>query len=267
MTERFLRSPWLWVFRPISTIRSSGYPQFQHLWKSFGTFLSPQITTEITVLHSVLSSLARYKYLSLLSFNLIFTLLFFFLYLFSSSFFSVCPNDVSAHTNHINLSSFTHFNVFHESSNRGIYTILDSLLLFLFLTHIVCLGHLSDLWHSASSSTFLPICLIFFHWQFWEWFRLSYKENWPGIYPTDDISAAELNFMMFSSFFSFISVCLMLSASNISNYLQFPNSPSVLNLSWFDSSVSSVISFFQFWSWAFFYANFHSYILVLYSCW
>ena len=55
---------------------------------------------------------------------------------------------------------------------------------------------------------------------------MSYEGKWPSFYPFDKISAAEFAFKQFSqSFdvlfchFSFISTCLMVSASSISKYL------------------------------------------------
>ena len=100
----------------------------------------------------------------------------------------------------------------------------------------------------ASSPTFLSSSLFleFFPYPLQNWSRVSYKRQSSGVYFFDKIPTAELYFEKFSSssevfiFFSFISTCLRLSASNNPKFLQFSFSLSVLILSRFSSSFPSV---------------------------
>ena len=100
------------------------------------------------------------------------------------------------------------------------------------------------------------VCLLvnwsaFLLWIFQERSRISYKGYCTGVYPFDEVSAAELGFQKFSRFseslflfFSFISASLMLYASNIPKYLQVIFSPSDLILSWSNNFFSTIICLF-----------------------
>ena len=76
---------------------------------------------------------------------------------------------------------------------------------------------------SCSSVVIFFGCFFFFS----ELFRVSYNKDSSNIYSFDEISAAVFGFekfsrssgALFSHFFSFVSACLMVSASNIPMYL------------------------------------------------
>ena len=112
----------------------------------------------------------------------------------------------------------------------------------------VCSCHLSDVKHCASSWVFL------FSSQFV--LPLSTSRIVPKYLTRRSAkvfiplmkflfnSLVSISFLLLGysfRFFSFISTCLMVSASSIPKYLQVPFSPIVLTLSWFVSSILSVI--------------------------
>ena len=80
--------------------------------------------------------------------------LFFFPFRFSSYCWSADPWVVSDVSGHCNESIYAFYAVF-ETTYRCINTIFNVLFLFLFLTHIVCLYHLENVWPYTKSLVFL----------------------------------------------------------------------------------------------------------------
>ena len=104
---------------------------------------------------------------------------------------------------------------------------------------------------------------------------VHYNDYCPDVYLFDEISATELGFeklsrsseVLFSYFFSFISVCFMMLASSIPKNMYFSFSLSVLILPLFGSSIPSAVSLFtlHYQHETFFNTKFYSYIRGVYS--
>ena len=115
--------------------------------------------------------------------------------------------------------------------------------LLLFLTHIVCLRHLSDVRPYVSSSVFsfsVPFVAVLL---------LSISRMVPSILlggqPTRLVSRYFFVLLRYPFIvFSFLFACMMVSASNIYKYLLFFFSLSVQVISWFDSSIHFNICLF-----------------------
>ena len=154
--------------------------------------------------------------------------LFFFLFLLSSYFRSIDSHVVSIVSGGCNQFSTVLFYVVFKPLVL-IIQCWQILFLLFFSTHIVCRHHLCDVRPYASSLVFL------FSGPLREWSQVSYKKHSPGFIPFRMFLLFSLVLSSFfvllrNSFliFSFISICLRMSASDIPKYLYISFSLSVL---------------------------------------
>ena len=118
----------------------------------------------------------------------------------------------------------------------------------LFSVHIIRQCHPRDLRPYVLSWTFLFLG-PFFSIPLQEWSRVSYHGNRPGIYPLFLVwfrVAFSLSWDILCYFLSFISTCLIMSATNIPTYWSVSFSLRVHNFSWFGSSIPFNMCFSRF---------------------